>query len=73
MTTDFSLNTDELGPSFIDRLKSLFPHKNIAITVTELDETAYLLTPNADRDRLLASLEQARTGQTIIVDPKDFQ
>ena len=52
MSTTFRLNADELEPSFVDKIKTLFAHKNIAVTVYEEDETDYLSSTRANREQL---------------------
>ena len=34
MSTTFRLNADELGPSFLDKIKAMFAHQHIRISVT---------------------------------------
>jgi hypothetical protein len=67
MTTTFRLNSDELDASFIERLKALFPHQQIAIAVTEADETEYLLSDPERRERLLHSISNVEQGRNIVV------
>ncbi len=43
MTTTFRLAADELDQSFVERVKSMFREKKIAIVVYEEDEADYLI------------------------------
>ncbi len=67
MTTTFRLNADELDATFIERVKAAFPHQQIAIAVTESDETDYLLSDPERRERLLRSISNVEQGRNIVV------
>ena len=74
MTTTFHVNSDELDAAFIERVKAAFPHRQIAIAVTETDETDYLLSDPARRERLLRSIRNVEEGRDIVVpDQSIFQ
>jgi hypothetical protein len=77
MTTSatFRLSSDELDPSFIEKIKSLFAHREVEIIVRdpELDETDYLLSDPQTRERLLESVTNIREGKNLVeVNPKTF-
>jgi hypothetical protein len=57
MQTVYHLRTNELDNQFLEALKTLFKDKTIEIIVTEVDETAYLLHLDANRERLLQAIE----------------
>ena len=40
MSTTFRLNADELTPSFLDKLKAMFAHQQIRISVTAEETTS---------------------------------
>jgi len=65
MEAVFRLNTSELENSFITSLKNAYPDQNIEITVREQDETEYLLSSPANRERLLTAIENIKQGKNI--------
>ena len=74
MVTTYRLNADELDDRFVESLKAAFRHKEIEITVGEVDETAYLLRSPANREHLLRAVEDLAAGQNIVVpDQQMFQ
>jgi antitoxin YefM len=69
MTTTFQLNETEMNEQFLVALKSLFKGQNLTVTVEsaeELDETAYLLSSPANRERLLQSIQNVKEGKNLI-------
>ena len=72
MKHTISLELDELNLTLIEQLKEFFKNsrqKHITIIVDdELDETDYLLQSPANRERLLRSLENARSGNFTSLD-----
>ena len=44
METTIKINTDSITPEFIERIKKLFPHKTVEITIQPADETDYILS-----------------------------
>ena len=69
MKHTISLELDELNLTLIEQLKEFFKNsrqKHVTIIVDdEIDETDYLLQSPANRDRLLRSLENARSGNLV--------
>jgi len=73
MQASFVLESDELDYNFIDKLKVLFQNKRIELTVSESDDTEYLLESDTNKDILVNSIENIEKNQNIIVaDPKLF-
>lgn len=68
MTTTFQLNESELDAKFMKALKSMFKNKNLTLIVesTELDETDYLLSNPANKERLLKSVKNIEAGEGLI-------
>jgi antitoxin YefM len=66
MYTVYRLNANELNGQFIEALKALFKDKDIEITVSEVDETAYLLQPKANRERLLQAVQHINDQQNLV-------
>ncbi len=74
MTTTFHLNTDELDATFIERVKAVFPHQQIAIAVTEADETDRIMANPELRDRLLRAIDDIEHGRNLVTpDQSVFQ
>lgn len=79
MKHTISLDFDELNSSFIERLKLLFKNsKAPRVTIvledeSDEDETTYLLKSEANRVRLMQSLENARQGNTIMPNLEEFR
>jgi uncharacterized protein YdbL (DUF1318 family) len=78
MTTTIQTTLEELDETFIQKLKTTFSHvKNQQVTIvigeikvqfqvgSELDETEYLMSTEANRQFLMESIEQARRGELI--------
>lgn len=66
MQTVYHLRTDELDAQFLESLKSLFKDKTIEIVVTEVDETAYLLHSDTNREQLLQAIEHVEKGENLM-------
>jgi antitoxin YefM len=66
MQTVYHLRTNELDNQFLEALKTLFKDKTIEIIVTEVDETAYLLHSDANRERLLQAIKHVNNGDNLI-------
>lgn len=74
MQTIYQINANELNESILESIRTLFKDKEIEITVTERDETEYLLRSPANRDYLLRAIERIDTGKDIITpDQEQFQ
>ena len=71
MQTVYRLNVQELDEHFVESLKTLFQNKQVEIVVTELDETAYLLSTEANRKRLMEAVEAVNYNENLVeLDPK---
>jgi antitoxin YefM len=66
MQTVYHLKTNELDDQFLESLKMLFKDKTIEIIVSEVDETAYLLHSETNRERLLKAIEHVNNGDDLI-------
>lgn len=69
MYTTYRLKAEELNDAFLLSLKTLFKGKTIEIAICEVeeeseDETRYLLREPANRQRLMAAIENVRQGRT---------
>ena len=65
MHTTYQLHSSELDEKFIVAIKHLFADKNIKIVVTELDETAYLLSSAANHEHLMQVIEDIEAGHNL--------
>ncbi len=66
MYTIYQLDAGELDEAFLEALRTLFHGKRIEITVAELDETEYLLRSEANRERLLAAINNVENGRDLV-------
>jgi len=66
METTYRLNTRELGSSFIDSLRDIYPDQNIEIMVREQDETEYLNSSPANRSHLEKAIKNVEQGKNIV-------
>ncbi len=66
MHSVYHLRTDELDNQFLEALKTLFKDKTIEIVVTEVDETAYLLRSEINREHLLRAIEHVNNGENLV-------
>ena len=66
MSTTFRLNADELEPSFVEKIKTLFAHKDIAVTIYEEDETDRIRANPELHQRLMEAIERVDRGEGLI-------
>ncbi|MGF1676052.1 MAG: hypothetical protein ACFCUV_20560 [Rivularia sp. (in: cyanobacteria)] len=66
MHSIYRINTKELDRSFIDALKVSYPDKEIEIIVYEVDETAYLLSSEANKKHLLKAVENVKNKSNLV-------
>ena len=60
MVTTYKLNTIELESDFIDSIRTTYPNKVVEIQVREQDETEYLLSSPANRERMERILKEEK-------------
>jgi hypothetical protein len=66
MSTTFRLNADELEASFVEKIKQLFAHKDIAVTIYEEDETDRIrANPDLHR-RLMEAADRADRREGLV-------
>ncbi|MEY2828368.1 MAG: hypothetical protein RIQ33_226, partial [Bacteroidota bacterium] len=75
MYTTLQANIDELDNSFLQKIKELFKHQKVTITIqSEMDDdTEYLLSNPNNKKRIIESVEQAKNGQTILLNIDDLK
>ncbi len=66
MHTVYRLNSAELDYAFFESLKTLFKDKEIEIMVSEVDETAYLMSTAANRKHLLNAIKNIERGTNLV-------
>lgn len=66
MQTIYRLNAAELDYQFFESLKRLFKDKEIEIIVSEVDETAYLMSTAANRKHLLSAIKNLENGANLV-------
>ena len=69
MTTTFEVHTDQLDERFLASVKAMFPQRTVTIGVRDddMDETEYLLSTPANRERLLKAIADVEAGRNIVV------
>lgn len=74
MYTTYHLSSaQELTADIVDAIKTAFKSKPISITIQEeMDTTAYLMSSPANKAMLDKSLEQARNGEFIELQPEQL-
>ncbi len=72
MVTIYRMNMNDLDDRFLEALRALFKDKEVEITVTEIDETQYLLQGEANRIRLLQAVRNIENGQNLVDVPLDM-
>jgi antitoxin YefM len=72
MQTVYRLNADELNHQFLEALQTLFKDREIEITVSDVDETAYLLRSEVNRRRLLQAVQNINNGQNLVELPQEM-
>ena len=71
MHTIYQVNANEIDQGLLASIKAAFKDKEIEITVTELDETEYLLRSPANRDSLIRAVKDIEEGRNIITPDQD--
>ena len=72
VVTVYRLNVNELNEQFIEALQALFKDREVEITVTEVDETDYLLRSEPNRRRLLQAIKNIDSGKDMVEVPLDM-
>ncbi len=65
MFTSYRLKASELDSKFLQSIKNLFKGKEIEITVSEVDETEYLLRSEENKERLLQAVRNVKAGRNL--------
>ncbi|MCY7381115.1 hypothetical protein QUB60_11370 [Microcoleus sp. A2-C5] len=74
MSTVYRLKASELDSNFLEQIKAIFGDKEIEISVSECDETEYLLKSEVNKNKLLKAIENVKDRQNLVeVDLQDLQ
>ena len=65
MEAIYRLNTREMGIDFVNSIKTAYPDQNVEIMIREQDETEYLMSSPANRERLNRSMQEIEEGNII--------
>jgi antitoxin YefM len=66
MVTVYRTNADDLDAAFVESVRAAFKGKDIEIVVSEHDETDYLLSSRANREKLLSAVEDIGAGRNLV-------
>ena len=67
ITATYLIDANELSTGLLNSIKEAFKNKAIETTVTEaIDETDYLLSPEANKAMLFESIKQLKEGKGIV-------
>jgi antitoxin YefM len=66
MYTVYRVKANEIDQNFIDGLKATFQDREIEIVVYEVDETAYLMASESNRERLLQAVENIKNRVNLV-------
>lgn len=66
MHTVYRLKASELDQNFIEGLKATYQDRDIEIVVYEVDETAYLMASEANKNKLLKAVENVKNKSNLI-------
>jgi len=67
-----ALFCNKSNEQFIQALQALFRDREVEITVTEVDETEYLLRSEPNRGRLLQAIKNIDNGKNLVEVPLDM-
>lgn len=66
MSAVYRFNANKIDSSFLEEIKQKFAGQNIKIVVSELDETEYLLSSEANKVKLITAIENIKNRQNLI-------
>lgn len=72
VVTVYRLHVSELNDQFIEAVQAFFKDKEVEITVTEVDETEYLLRSEANRTRLMQAINNVENGKNLVEVPANM-
>ena len=66
MSTVYRLKASELDRNFLEQIKAKFADKEIEIVVSEIDETAYILKSESNKNQLLKAIQNIKNRQDLV-------
>jgi antitoxin YefM len=66
MQSVYRLKARDLDDRFLESLKALWGDREIEIVVSEVDETAYLMANEANRQRLLKAIDDVENRRNLV-------
>jgi hypothetical protein len=66
MYTTYSLSANELDSKFIKSIKTQYKDKRIEITISETDETEYLLKSKKNKEFLLTAVKDIEENKNLV-------
>jgi len=66
MYATFRLTKEDINASFLQTLKSLVKSGEIEVSVSEADETSYLMKSPANKKKLLSSIKNIKAKKNLI-------
>ena len=74
MQATFILEPNEINASLIEKLKVMFGDKKIELSVQEADDSVYLSSSAANKERLEQAIANIQNGKNLVeADAKLFQ
>lgn len=74
MSAVYRLKASELNRDFLEEVKATFGDQEIEIVVSGFDETEYLLKSEANKNRLLKAIENAKEQRNLVeINLQDLQ
>jgi hypothetical protein len=74
MQASFTLDSNELDHSFVDKLREMFKNKRIELFITETDDTKHLSASAVNKEIIATAIANIESDQNLTVaDPKLFQ
>ncbi len=66
MYSTYRFNANEINENFLNSIKSLFANKEIEITISEVDETEYLLSSENNKNHILEAMKNTEDPNNLI-------
>ena len=73
MLITIKLREEELNADLIKSIKNSFKGREIEIQITDMDETAYLLSSEANKKHLYKSMEELEEGKGIVMSVAELE